>query len=99
MGEVTWFAGPLDALLKGSHGPVAVDLGRRCYRVRGKALGLCPVDIGRLRSSINISLGHDAEGAYGDIGSNVEYTIFVHQGTRYMEGRPFLTDALPAANE
>lgn len=94
-----WKDAELKAMLSGPQGPVVRDLGRRAYRVRSGAVAACPVDTGRLRSSINVSMGGDFESAYADIGTNVEYALYVHEGTRYMEGRPFLTDALHLANE
>jgi len=52
---------------------------------------LCPVDTGRLRSSIESK----KEGKYKiKIGSNVEYAPFVELGTKYMSPRPFLMPGL-----
>lgn len=51
----------------------------------------CPVDTGRLRNSITHALsGEDSV----VIGTNVEYAIYVHEGTSRMKGRPFLRDAV-----
>ena len=46
----------------------------------------CPVDTGRLRSSITHQ--NDKDSVY--VGTNVEYGIYVELGTRYMTARPFL---------
>ena len=56
----------------------------------GYAKDECPVDTGRLRDSI----AHQLEG-YDSvvIGTNVEYGIYVHEGTHRMAGRPFLRNA------
>ncbi len=55
------------------------------------------VRTGRLRGSITWRLGRDVEGLYADIGSNVEYSIFVEAGTSRMAARPYLVPALAAA--
>lgn len=41
----------------------------------------CPVDDGRLRSSITHSVTSDASSASGRVGTNVEYAPYVHEGT------------------
>jgi HK97 gp10 family phage protein len=61
---------------------------------------LCPVDTGRLRSSITTWV--DAKGLHGRVtaggtafdGTNVYYAIFVEQGTWKMEAQPYLIPAL-----
>ena len=56
----------------------------------GYAKGECPVDTGRLRDSITHQLeGYDSV----IVGTNVEYGIYVHEGTHRMAGRPFLRNA------
>lgn len=57
----------------------------------------CPVDTGRLRSSIQASKGSDAQGPYADIGTNVEYAAFVEFGTVHMAAQPYLRPALMVA--
>lgn len=90
------------ALLHGSG--VARDLSRRAIRVESRAKqyatgidGGPNVRTGRLRGSITWRLGQDEEGVYADVGSAVEYAIYVEKGTQYMHARPFLTPALDAA--
>lgn len=56
----------------------------------GAAKRLCPVDTGRLRNSITHALRGDDSVA---IGTNVEYAIYVHEGTSRRKGVPFLTQA------
>lgn len=78
------------------------DLLRRGVRVLTAArdrLGSNPrrIDTGRLRSSISIR-EFIAGSAWGvAVGTDVEYAVYVHEGTRYMEANPFLKDALSAA--
>lgn len=87
----------LDRLLHGESGPVAKDLLRRTIRVESAAIRLCPVDTGRLRSSISHDLDRDGRGLVGFVGTNVEYAIFVELGTRFMRAQPYLRPALRAA--
>lgn len=72
----------LAQLLRGPGGAVVRDLTRRAIRVESAAKRLCPVDHGRLRSSINWRLGRDVRGFYADVGTNVEYALAVEFGTR-----------------
>lgn len=56
------------------------------------------VDTGRLRASITTRLAASGGFARGDpeaqIGTNVHYAIYVHEGTPHMNPRPFLLTAL-----
>lgn len=47
------------------------------------------VDTGRLRNSVTHAVDEDGKAAI--VGTNVEYAPYVHNGTRRMPGRPFLT--------
>jgi hypothetical protein len=86
----------LTALLRGTQGLVAKDLTLKAQTVTNEAKRGCPVDTGRLRSSIRYAIFTDSEGVYAQVGSDVEYALFVHEGVRGRPGRPFLTDALAA---
>lgn len=57
----------------------------------GAAKRLCPVDTGRLRNSITHAFVKEDEIA---IGTNVEYALYVHEGTSRRGGTPFLTQAV-----
>lgn len=70
----------LAELLVGTHGPVAADLARKALRVQSGAKRRCPVDTGRLRSSIRWRIDRDAKGLYADVGTEVEYALAVHEG-------------------
>lgn len=87
----------LRELLESEHGPVAKDLARRANKVSNQAKRLCPVDTGRLRSSITMDLGQDGDGLFAMVGTNVNYAEFVEFGTRYTRPQPFLRPALKAA--
>lgn len=74
------------------------DMLRRTLRVDAMAKQLCPVDTGRLRSSIRWQLdGAGTDQLTATISANTNYARFVHDGTRYMAPRPFLVQALDAA--
>jgi hypothetical protein len=79
-------------------GPVAEDMGRRALRVDSRAKMNAPVDTGRMRAAGYAAPSSDTEGAW-DVIFPVDYTIYVHDGTRYVMARPFLADALSAAVE
>lgn len=88
-----WHHAEEKRLLKMANGPVGRYLAKKAALVETAAKLRCPVDTGRLRSSITWRLEFDGELA-AIIGTSVEYAIYVHQGTRYMEPRPFLVEGL-----
>ena len=45
-----------------------------------------PVDTGRLRGSTYERFS----GLSGEVGTHTNYDMFVHEGTRFMKGRPYL---------
>src|SRR5688572_30435720 len=59
--------------------------------VEGRAKQKAPVRTGTLRRSISSRVVSPMEGA---VGSNLEYATYVHDGTKYMEGRPFIEEAI-----
>lgn len=89
----------LDDLLKGPDGPVAKDLTRRAISVEGAAKRRCPVDTGRLRGSITHAVKRDSRGLLADVGTNVEYAVFVELGTTRAPAQPFLRPALVEKTE
>lgn len=79
----------LRRLLDGPQGAVASDLLRRGQRVESEAKRLCPVDTGRLRSSITTELLRTGGGRLTvRIGTNVKYARAIHDGTRPHTIRP-----------
>ncbi len=87
----------IDRLFTSPSGPVVKDLARRAIQVEATAIRLCPVDTGRLRSSITHELAVDDRGLLARVGTNVEYAIFVEFGTRFAPAQPYLRPALRAA--
>lgn len=73
------------------------DLVRTGLRVQSAARSLCPVDTGRLRSSIVMRKGRDGLGFYVEIGTSVSYAPFVEFGTSRMRAQPFLLPAVAQA--
>lgn len=80
-------------------GPVERDLELRALAVQAAAkqrLRQSPqrIDTGNLINSIQIRIYYRNGFPVARIGTNVEYAVFVHEGTIYMEANPFLRDAL-----
>lgn len=79
----------LNHFLKSPGGDVGKSILRIGNRVKSEAQALCPVDTGRLRSSISLVVGHTAGGELDvTIGTNVEYAMWVHEGRGPVYARP-----------
>ena len=59
--------------------------------VEGQAKLITPVDTGNLRGSISHRLASDVE---VQIGSDVEYAIYIEKGTSRTKAQPYLTPAV-----
>lgn len=97
MADLDWDDGALDDLFRPG-GAAYNEATRRALKVERTAKRLCPVDTGRLRSSIT----HSEPERRGDvvavrIGTNVEYARFVELGTSRARAQPYLRPALDAA--
>jgi len=86
------FAGFEDILLK--HLREAI-MGYGLLVERGSKM-FSPVDTGRMRASIGTSMGIMRRDVKAIIQPNVDYAVYVHEGTRYMKGRPFMKWGLDA---
>lgn len=53
-----------------------------------------PVDTGRLRASTKTVLRR----LRGEVGTHTEYDVFVHDGTKFTRGRPYLLNAAKASD-
>lgn len=63
-------------------GPVGKAMLRLVLKAEASAKRRCPVDTGRLRSSINHRVEQEGDNIVGIIGTNVEYAPHVEFGTR-----------------
>jgi HK97 gp10 family phage protein len=87
----------LDALAKSFSsvdvgGVLKDEIQKLAFRIERNAKQLTPVDTGRLRASI---LTQPMFGGFGaKVSTNTDYAIFVHEGTRYMRARPFMSEGL-----
>lgn len=82
-------------LLRSPQGPVVRHLIKRTVRVQERARELAPIKTGKLRASI-VKRGpyDDALGVFMVVVSNLNYALFVHEGTKphpiYARSSPFL---------
>jgi hypothetical protein len=81
----------IQRLLRSPQGPVAMDLIRRSNRVVNQAKRLCPVDEGRLRSSLASELRQDRGDLVARVGTNLDYGLFIHEGTGIYAGKGPIT--------
>lgn len=70
------------------------------YLVMTSSMKMTPVRTGFLRSS-HLQRGQGGVAVYGsgtsmkaEIGPTADYSVFVHEGTRFMRARPFLREAV-----
>lgn len=89
-----WHEAEAARLLKATNGPTGRMLARYAAKIETAAKARCPVDTGRLRGSITWRIEFVGGVLTAIIGTNVEYAIYVHEGTRYMAGRPFLLEGM-----
>ena len=68
---------------------VGRELTDTASNIEKEAKAITPVDTGRLKRSI----AAEVKGLEANIGTDVEYAHFVHDGTYKMEARPFLYEA------
>ncbi len=65
------------------------ELKDSAYEIEKQGKANCPVDTGRLRNSIKADVGN----LEANIGTDVYYAPYVHDGTYRMAARPFLESA------
>ena len=92
---IKFHSGAIDSLLTSPTGAVGRHIFKIGVNVQSTAKSLCPVDTGRLRSSIQTTSPRSTgTGLSVRIGSNVNYARYVELGTRRMRARPYLRPAL-----
>lgn len=65
------------------------------FAIQRESMLRTPVDTGRLRASHFTRFSS----LYGEVGPTAFYAIYVHEGTRYMRGRPFLKNAVSSQEQ
>lgn len=78
-----------DEFKRGMEAALATALEEIGLTAEGYAKATCPVDTGRLRNSVT----HLLKGYDCFIGTNVEYALYVEEGTSRMKGKHFLRKA------
>lgn len=64
------------------------------FTIQGSSMKKTPVKTSRLRSSTSSQYSN----LRGEVGTHTNYDVYVHNGTRYMKGRPYLYDAVKETN-
>lgn len=71
----------LQDLMKSFPERLADRMENACLKVFSDAKKNCPVDDGLLRASISHEVETNGNEVVGYVGSNLDYSVFVHQGT------------------
>lgn len=74
-------------------GELNIAIEKTVFNIQRKSMINTPVDTGRLRASTRSLFSN----LRGEVGTNTNYDIFVHNGTRYMPGRPYLSQAVESS--
>jgi HK97 gp10 family phage protein len=64
-----------------------------CFGIETTAKIRCPVDTGALRASIHTEPLSETS---GEVGTNIEYSVYVEYGTSKMGAQPYMTPAAEA---
>lgn len=81
-------------IAKDLHGaPLVKAIADSAIYVTEDAQRFAPVDTGRLRASITIEVKTMTNEILGVVGSDVEYAPYQEFGTKFMQGRFYLTNA------
>lgn len=86
----------VDRLLADPNGPTGQWLARKGNRWVNGAKARANVDTGLMRSRIEFRIEVDSLGLVGVLAAKTHYAVYVHDGTRWMRGNPFLWDAIRA---
>lgn len=82
-------------LLHSPDGPMGQSMTRLGNRIATTSQGYANVDTGLMRSRIEFTLEVDGDGELVIVvAARTEYSYYVHEGTWFMDGNPFLTDAV-----
>ena len=80
--EVVFYEPALERLLKSPRGPVGRDLKRRGRLVKDAAVRQAGKRTGALRASMHMRHFVDPRGQYVHVGSDLNYALMHHEGTR-----------------
>lgn len=81
--------GAINTFLYAPGGPITRNVRKLGYDVRRVAQRRAPKDTGKLASSITVTTGSAPGMVYAEIGSNLPYALWRHEGTGiYGSGRP-----------
>lgn len=67
-----------------------IAIQKSAFTIQRQSMINTPVLTGRLRSSTSSQFSN----LRGVVGTHTTYDVYVHEGTRYMKGRPYLRDAV-----
>jgi hypothetical protein len=83
----------MEYLLSDPNGPTGQTVTRLGNSMVNYAKQYANVDTGNMRSRIEFRLEQDGRDLVGIIAARTSYAQYVHDGTIYYEGNPFLLDA------
>ena len=72
-----------------THAELKKEITKASLNVQREAKKICPVDTGRLRSSITV----ERNDLVAEVGSNVKYAPYVEFGTKRQRAQPYLRPA------
>lgn len=84
----------VDRLLHSPSGPYGQWLARMGNRAASEAVRRANVDTGLMRSTITFTVVVEGGTLVGVLAARTAYAKYVHDGTRFYAGNPFLTSAV-----
>ena len=70
-------------------------IAKTLFNIQRHSMINTPVLTGRLRASTTTLMGN----LRGEVGTHTNYDVFVHEGTKFMAGRPYLLNAVEETNQ
>lgn len=84
----------MNRLLHDPSGPYGQWLARIGLRMQNAARLKANVDTGLMRSRIEFRMAVEGGKLVGYLAAKTSYALYVHNGTRFYRGNPFLTEAV-----
>lgn len=91
--EVRLNSGGMYRLTRDPNGPAGRWMLQQGNRMRNSAVGRANVDTGLMRSRVEFTVESGPTGVVGVLAARTGYSKYVHDGTLYYPGNPFLVDA------